>query len=87
LGARILFHFFVILLPENLVVSDLFCTFAMHLKMHCECGLRLSKTRASSALRSPCTTLAPAIEKSSGDDELGQLRRLTAADRTAKTAN
>jgi hypothetical protein len=56
LGARILFHFFVILLPENLVVSDLFCTFAI------------------------------AIEKSSGDDELGQLRRLTAADRTAKTA-
>ena len=27
----------------------------------CECGLRLSIARASSALRSPCTTLAPSI--------------------------
>ena len=31
--------------------------------------------------------LCNAFEKSSGDGKLGQLRRLTAADRTAKTAN
>ena len=49
-------HFFVIFLPENLVVSDFFCT------------------------------LAPVYKKSSGDDELGQLRRRTAAVETAKTA-
>ena len=30
-------------------------------EMLCECGLRLSIARASSALRSPCTTLAMSI--------------------------
>jgi len=35
-----------------------FVTLQKQWRCFCECGLRLSKARASSALRSPCTTLA-----------------------------
>ena len=36
----------------------LFVPLPLHLRCNGECGLRLSIARASSALRSPCTTLA-----------------------------
>ena len=38
---------------QNLEAHDIFCTFAVHLKMHCEWRLRLSIARASSALHIP----------------------------------
>ena len=38
---------------QNLDAHDIFCTFAVHLKMHCEWRLRLSIARASSALHIP----------------------------------
>ena len=38
-------------------VLHFFVTLQKQRRCFCECGLRLSKARASSALRSPCTTL------------------------------
>ena len=37
------------------------CTFALDNEVKCDCGLRLSIARASSALHSPCTVIAVVI--------------------------